>query len=132
MTHQYKVGDRVKLVTNGSYPHYKPGMEGTVVGKSRHVGDVVEVAVDGDARYPEGLNFYLREITPLVTDELSDVGIFFLIRQKKDDPSKVKVCWAESTVSRMFTSRERAEIVANRQNLNYPEWNYFVVAKESV
>lgn len=129
MTHQYKVGDRVKLVTNGSYPHYQPGMTGTVVRKGLHAG-VVEVAVDGDAKYSEGLNFFLREITPLVAEKVNKE--FFLIRQKKDDPSKVKVCWAETTLTRTFTDRAKAEACAVRQNANYPKWNYFVVEKETV
>lgn len=129
MTHQYKVGDRVKLVTNGGYgAGWIPGMLGTV--KYVHASGVVQVAVDGDSTHPGGLNFYTKEITPLAAEKVSKE--FFLIRQKKDDPSKVKVCWAESSSTRVFTSRERAEIVAKRQNENYPKWNYFVVEKETV
>ncbi len=77
----------------------------------------------------ESLVEFLKPPAP-VEDVLEDVGIFFLLRQKKSDPSKVKVCWAESTVSRMFTSRGRAEACAKRQNENYPDWKYFVVEKE--
>lgn len=76
------------------------------------------------------LELYPVEVSPQVADVLKDVGIFFLLRQKKSDPSKVKVCWAESTTSRMFTSRARAEACAKRQNENYPNWKYFVVEKE--
>lgn len=129
MTQQYEVGDRVTLVTNGSYPHYRPGMTGTVVGKTT-TGGVVEVAVDGDDVYTEGLNFYLREIMPLAAEKVNKE--FFLLRQKKDDSSKVKVCWAETTLTRTFTDRAKAEACAVRQNANYPKWNYFVVEKETV
>jgi hypothetical protein len=62
----------------------------------------------------------------------SDKGVFFLLRQSKAKPSKVKVCFAESADSKEFTSRARAEAAAKRQNANYPEWNYFVVEKEIV
>lgn len=125
MTHQYKVGDRVKLVTNGGYSsRIQAGMEGTV--RCIHTSNVVEVTVDGAS----SLNFYLSEITPLMAEKVNKE--FFLIRQKKDDPSKVKVCWAETTLTRTFTDRAKAEACAVRQNANYPKWNYFVVEKETV
>lgn len=60
---QYKVGDRVMLVTNGGYGCFKSGEHGTVVSLVTDSGVMVEV--DGDVeRYPRGLCFYNREVKP--------------------------------------------------------------------
>lgn len=70
-----------------------------------------------------------------------DEGIFFLMRQKKSNPSKVKVCFAPDGLrggvhdpkNKEYHSRERADRACANQNANYGDkWTYFVVEKETV
>jgi hypothetical protein len=66
----------------------------------------------------------------------SDKGVFFLLRQKVDKPSKVKICFApESGIvdGKEYTSRAKAQRAARNLNDQYgSKWNYFVVEKETV
>lgn len=80
---------------------------------------------------PQEMKKLAEHFAPAVPEK-SDKGVFFLLRQKKEKTKKVKVCFAESSMTREFTSRARAEAAAKRQNENYPEWNYFIVEKETV
>lgn len=68
-----------------------------------------------------------------------DEGVFFLMRQKKSNPAKVKVCFAPDGLeggvydskNKEYHSRERADRACAKQNAKYGDkWNYFVVEKE--
>lgn len=103
--------------------------------------DAMEVTYrDGDGNFKGGMVFRkeqmaeLREALalPVVAPVKADAGIFFLLRQKKANPVKVKVCWPGLKITKEFNSRAKAEDVARRLNEDYPQWNYFVVEKEAV
>lgn len=76
MTQEYKVGDRVRLVTDGGYkvPEFFPGALGTVVWR---YGDGVDVCVDG---YPDDLYFFADEIEPYEADQKADPDVQALLR----------------------------------------------------
>lgn len=61
---KYKIGDRVRLVTNGMYMCCKAGQLGTVVETYSGNNNCVKVAVDGSVNHKAGLNFYTHEIEP--------------------------------------------------------------------
>lgn len=74
----------------------------------------------------EVAEFLQVEKAPVKPDE----GIFFMLRQKKSKPVKVKVCFPGQTHTKEYTSRSKAEEDAKRLCEQYPEWNYFIVEKE--
>lgn len=119
LVHHDKEGDFVKIKTSNTTGNTYISVNG---------GDEVRIRPEQMERFRE---FFAEPVeTEAVGVEMT--GLFFLLRQKKDDPSKVKVCWAESTTSKLYTSRVKAEWAAARQNSQYPKWNYFVVEKEAV
>lgn len=97
-------------------------------------GRIQATVRDAQGEFVRNLLFTTAEIAKL-TEALagtkSDEGVFFLLRQKKTKDTKIKVCWADSPISKEYTNRSKAEAAAARLNENYPEWDYFVVEKEA-
>lgn len=123
----YKAGDRVVLVTYGGYPDFKAGMMGTVAYDYDGVGRCVLVKVDNSRHGP--LNFFFREIRQAV----ETLPEFYLIRQRKDNPLKLKVMYANDSSKKMFTTRRDADAHEARMTRQHgTKFNFFVVKKETV
>lgn len=102
--------------------------------------DAVEVTYrDDDGNFKGGMIFReevmaeLRSALILPAEKEPDTGTFFLLRQKKSKPSKVKVCFApEHGAGKEYRTRSAAQSAAATLNERYTEWNYFVAKKETV
>lgn len=70
---EFKVGDRVRLVTDGGFGPDEPyvvGAEGEVVGAGEH--DLPRVLVDGETEHIHGLYFFDHEIELIEEEEATD------------------------------------------------------------
>lgn len=74
---------------------------------------------------------------PVVPVSKPEAGVFFLLRQKNSNPSKIRACFAPDSgeihdpKNKEYHSRRKAELARDNQNARYGhEWTYFVVEKE--
>ena len=74
----------------------------------------------------------IEKLRAALTPEPTAKGTFFILRQKKEDARKVKVCFAGVTHTKEYTNRADAQAAVKRLNEQYKSWNYFVVEKETV
>lgn len=109
-------------------------------------GAIEVVYRDNNGDYKGGMVFDKPQVDALreaLAEPVSkpDAGIFFLMRQKKSNPAKVKVCFAPDGMdggvydskNKEYRSRERADrACANMNRQHGAEWTYFIVEKETV
>lgn len=62
--------------------------------------------------------------------EEPDSGLFYLIRQRRDNPLKLKVMFANTTSAKMFTSRASANEHKGRMDRQHGDKFKFFVVKE--
>lgn len=61
----------------------------------------------------------------------TDAGLFYLIRQRKDNPLKVKVMFANTSSAKLFTSRAKADAHQDRMTRQHGDKYTFFVVKEA-
>lgn len=60
-----------------------------------------------------------------------DTGLFYLIRQRKDNPLKLKVVFANTSSAKMFTTRAAANDHKGRMDRQHGDKFKFFVVKEA-
>ncbi|QYW06614.1 hypothetical protein uav_083 [Pseudomonas phage UAVern] len=102
---------------------------------------------DDDGNFKGGMIFRPEELNKLRVAlgnqqpvEKADAGVFFLLRQKNSNPTKIRACFAPDGLSsgvhspknKEYHSRRKAELARDSLNARYGhEWTYFVVEKEA-
>lgn len=76
------------------------------------------------------LDFFTKAADQPVTVTDSDAGLFYLIRQRRDNPLKLKVMFANTASAKMFTSRASANEHKDRMDRQHGTKFKFFVVKE--
>lgn len=104
--------------------------------RARGSSEVEVEALNSNGNMLAGMLFSLEEINKLrdalVEPKAPTLDTYFLIRQRKDNPLKLKVMFANTTSSKEFTSERAAiEHQARMTRDHGHTFNFFVVKKEA-
>lgn len=70
----------------------------------------------------------LQEVAEFFSEPAAEIGRFFLIRQRKDNPLKFKIMFANHAEVKLFTSRAMADAHQVRMTEQHGhKFNFFVV-----
>lgn len=88
------------------------------------------VSVNGETqvRFEDEEMYAISKFFAQPQPEQEEVGLFFLLRQRKDNPLKIKVMFANSSSAKFFTTRKEADLHQERMTHQHGvKFNFFVV-----
>lgn len=109
----------------------------TVAFHRSEVTNLAYVSVNGEVQVrlseeqqKEASAFLTPHKEPVCAEVDPDVGMFYLLRQRKDNPLKIKVMFAGVPHARFYTSRAKAEEGKRRMTDQHGTKFTFTVVKE--